>query len=441
MVNFVQSLACFKSCCGDLLTRRSIERMSREMNYRWRDGKLPPDATVHCMMEQMVHGNVSCTQVRQLRCGQFSAEAFCQARQRLPLALLERLNQTVSAAVMKVAVAIKPVESSGINRHRVFILDGSGFSMPDTPELVEHFGLRRNQREGCGYPTCHLLLQTGPGGVVTAAICSPYRTGDMTHIQEMQQTLRKNDLVLGDRLFSNWGHLCLLHERGAHGLFRMHHSRKALFGKHKDYGSSRQFVKKLGHKDQLMKYLKPSQKPAWMSREQFTAMPRWILVREFQVKVKIGRQRRTVTLITTLIDVEKYPAKQLVPLLAERWQIETNLRHLKTTMGLNQVRCKTVDGVKKELQAYLLSYNIVRLVMLKAAQRQKVSVSRISFTDALSWLKHHRQTSGLIDLMINPKRERRIEPRVIKRRKPSFPYMSQPRKALRLEIVQKSLAA
>ena len=70
----------------------------------------------------------------------------------------------------------------------------------------------------------------------------------MTDINQVQETLKPGDVVLGDRLFSNWGHLALLGQRGAFGLFKMHHSRKALFGSHQDYGPSRRFVKKLGHK-------------------------------------------------------------------------------------------------------------------------------------------------------------------------------------------------
>jgi len=422
-----------------LLGAGHIEAVCRQVGHRWRDGKLPPGETVQCLMRQMAQGNASCAAVRQMHGGAFSGEAYCQARQRLPLEVLEKLNHDVSEAVMKKARQ----RGSECDRcqwkgHDIFINDGSSFTMSDTPELVEHFGLHSNQKAGCGLPLCHLLFQTGPGGAATRAICSPYRTGDMTDINQVQETLKPGDVVLGDRLFSNWGHLALLGQRGAFGLFKMHHSRKALFGSHQDYGPSRRFVKKLGHKDQLMEYLKPAQRPAWMSLEQFDSMPGSIQVRELQVKVKINGRRKTLTLVTTLLDRQKYPADDLVELLGQRWNIELDLRHLKTTMGLDQVRCKTVEGVKKELLAYLLVYNIVRLVMLNAAERQHVSLERISFADALAWVRHQPESAELINLLINPKRTGRIEPRVIKRRKKSFPYMSKPREKLRKELVRKA---
>jgi hypothetical protein len=133
--------------------------------------------------------------------------------------------------------------------------------------------------------------------------------------------------------------------------------------------------------------------------------------------------------------------RDLIELLGQRWTIETNLRSLKTIMGLERVRCKTIDGVKKELAAYLLVYNVVRLVMLRAAEVQKVDISRVSFADALAWIKYNPKISELCDLRINPYRPGRIEPRRIKKRNSSFATLNKPRKILRQEMVRKRLAA
>jgi hypothetical protein len=110
-------------------------------------------------------------------------------------------------------------------------------------------------------------------------------------------------------------------------------------------------------------------------------------------------------------------------------------------MGLERVRCKTVDGVNKELAAYLLVYNVARLVMLRAAELQEVDISRISFADALAWMKYNPHTRGLCELQINPNRPGRVEPRRIKKRNNSFPSMHKPREILRQEMVRKRVAA
>ena len=179
-----------------LLGAGHIEAVCRQVGHRWRDGKLPPGETVQCLMRQMAQGNASCAAVRQMHGGAFSGEAYCQARQRLPLEVLEKLNHDVSEAVMKKArqrgIECDRCQWKG---HDIFINDGSSFTMSDTPELVEHFGLHSNQKAGCGLPLCHLLFQTGPGGAATRAICSPYRTGDMTDINQVQETLKPGDVV------------------------------------------------------------------------------------------------------------------------------------------------------------------------------------------------------------------------------------------------------
>lgn len=73
-----------------------------------------------------------------------------------------------------------------------------------------------------------------------------------------------------------------------------------------------------------------------------------------------------------------------------RWDVETNIRHLKSTMRLDVLRCKTEPGVRKELAVFCLVYNLVRVAMLKAARRQDVPVARVSFADAYHWLRHAR---------------------------------------------------
>jgi len=220
VVNFARMV---KQCKVDgeaLLGTQRVHQVCRAVGHRWRDGKLPPATTVLGMMQQVAHANVSCAAVRQMHGGAFTAEAFCQAKQRLPLTVLLELNKGLAQAAMHQAGKASCSSSSSSSssggssgsgqwkgRHRVFVIDGSSFVVPETPELREHFGLRSNQKPGCSDPSCHLLLQLGPGGAATAAICSPYRTGDMTHVgdRDVQDSIGAGDVVLGDRLLEQLG--------------------------------------------------------------------------------------------------------------------------------------------------------------------------------------------------------------------------------------------
>ena len=128
-------------------------------------------------------------------------------------------------------------------------------------------------------------------------------------------------------------------------------------------------------------------------------------------------------------------------LYLSRWQIEVNFRHLKTTMGMEILHCKTVDGVLKELHVFAIAYNLVRLVMLEASKRQGVPLDRISFIDALRWLRDAKPGTILTDLIVNPWRPNRLEPRVIKRRMKAYNLMKKPRQKLRKSLKRKKAAA
>ena len=145
--------------------------------------------------------------------------------------------------------------------------------------------------------------------------------------------------------------------------------------------------------------------------------------------------------MTTLLDAEAYPATELTKLYLSRWQIEINFRHLKTTMGMEVLHCQSVDGVLKELYIFAIAYNLVRLVMLEASRRQRVPLDRISFIDALRWLRDAKVDTPLTKLVVNPARPHRIEPRVIKRRMKEYDLMKKPRAKLRKTLSRKKSAA
>ena len=183
---------------------------------------------------------------------------------------------------------------------------------------------------------------------------------------------------------------------------------------------------------QIVQWLKnPNAKPGWMSDEQFASLPTELTVRELRYCVhRNGFRVQQVTIVTTLLDETVYSKEDLAQLYRNRWEIETNLRHLKTTMKMEFLKCKTVDGVLRELHMFALVYNLVRQVMVEAARHQQVAVQQISFIDAMRWLKAARLGDSLTSLVVLPNRPDRVEPRVKKRRHKNYRYMIQSRKLL-----------
>jgi hypothetical protein len=178
-----------------------------------------------------------------------------------------------------------------------------------------------------------------------------------------------------------------------------------------------------------------------MPQDQFDQLPERLQLRELRCHIhQPGFRAKTITLVTTLLDPPPYTLEALATLYLARWRIATNYAHLKTTMGLDVLTCKTVDGVLKELISFALIYNLVRLVRGEAVQRQQVDVERISFLDALRWIASAHVGEPLPPLGVNPHRLNRYEPRVCKRRPKPYTLMRKPRQQLRKELIRKSLA-
>ncbi len=195
------------------------------------------------------------------------------------------------------------------------------------------------------------------------------------------------------------------------------------------------WIRQLGVTDQIVQWLKPTNAPRWMSAEQFAALPDSIAVRELRYSIhEKGFRPKEITLVTTLLDSTRYSLSKLADPFRQRWEIETNFGCLKTTMKMDVLKCKTVDGVLRELQVFALIYNMVRQVMFEAAGRQSVDIRRISFLDALRWLQATKPGDPLPKLVVNPCRPHRLEPRVRKRRPKQYPRMTKPRWALKKEL-------
>jgi len=333
-------------------------------------------------------------------------------------------------------------------------IDGSGLSMPDTKALRRAFGVPGNVAEGLGFPVMHTLwLFDAATGLIIDYVAGRWNRHDLADAAALHPMMEDGDVLLGDRGFCSYAHIALLLQGNLHAVLRAHQrlnvnfspGRKARHerpkGKRRGAPTSR-WIERLGHEDQLVEWRRPTTRPAWMDKDVFQQLPERMVVRELRYRIeRKGHRTTSVTLVTTLLDPRTYPKAELAELYRGRWQIETNLKHLKQTMGMDVLRCKTVDGVKKELLAYAIVYNLVRLHMLKAAQRQGVSPDRISFIDAMDVLRYVRDAQDSLRLTINPERPGRDEPRAIKRRKDRYSYMTKPRDELRQTLGIIRLAA
>lgn len=443
-MNLINAVATIKRSVARYLTTNSIEDACRLVNHRWRQRDLGPGKTVQTFLLQVLHGNTACSHAVRLAGLTCTAEAYCQSRAKLPTAVYQRLlDQTSQAARHSCATPLW-------QGHRTFLVDGSSFSMPDTEALQGEFGQHSAQRPGCGFPVAHwLTMFDAASGLLIKQLASPLRTHDLSKITVLHPELKAGDVLVGDSAFGSFAHLALLFQQKLQGVFRTHQRQLVSFREDRRlvgklpkgttaHLAGGRLVRKLGKYDQLVEYDKPTERPQWMSEEQYAALPDTIIVRQLRywTKLKGGRTRR-ITLVTTLLDPKLYPAKALTQLYGARWTVETNLGHLKTTMGMDVLHCKTVDGVHKELIVFAIVYNLARLVMMTAAAQQGLKVRAVSFIDALRWLTlacTSADTQPPLRLLVHPRRTLRQEPRVRKRRPKTYPLMTQPRRKLRQQL-------
>lgn len=435
MASITRALSRIKGDLSKLVSPDQIEHVCRELGHHWRQRLLDPVTTIHLFILQILYGNTACSHMPRIAGREFSASAYAQARSRLPLDVITTLVSKIGGCMQQAAAGVGLWKG-----HRTVLVDGSNFSMPDTPELQQHFGQHGQQKKGCGFPIAHLVAIFDAGtGLVLDLIAAPLRTHDMSQVHKLHSQLHVGDLLLADRGFCSFAHLALILKGGWHACFRMHQMQIVDFrpgrahaaGMHNRGLPRSRWIRTWGRLDQVVEWTRPESKPRWMDQADFDALPDSITVRELRYRIESpGFRTEEITLVTTLLDPQTYTAEDLAALYRLRWQVETNFRHLKTTMGLEKLHCKHVDGVMKELWIFALVYNLVRIVMLEAARRQDAAPERISFVDALRWLVHAPPDAPLPALIVNPHRPNRIEPRVVKRRPKSHKLMMQPRAIL-----------
>lgn len=445
--NVAQVVGQFKRSWTQELEDQAIEQACRDVGHRWRKRKLGPAITVKMFLLQILFGNAPTPFVRRLAGQTVATSSYCEARERLPLAALQ---QILTRATSRMAEAVR---GTGLwLGHRLFLVDGSGFSMPDTKQLGAHFGHSGKQMPGCGFPTGRwLALMHYGSGLFQKVLTAPLRTHELSRVTQLHPELEPGDVLLGDRAFSSFGHLALLFSRGIHGIFRAHQKLIINFApgrphvprpgaKNRDHLPRSLWIKSLGDQDQIVQWYRPRAAAPWLSAEDWLRLPQTLLVRELRYTIdRPGFRVHTVTLVTTLLDPRRYPKEKLAEAYGLRWNIETAFGHLKTTMKMDVLRCRTVQGVLKELIMFLLVYNLARMTVLEAARRQGVPPERISFVDALRWLATATPGEKLPPLTLNPLRPGRTEPRATKRRHKQFTWMRRPRFVLQQLLRNKAL--
>jgi hypothetical protein len=429
---------------SDILTDGFIRQAMDAVEGVWKDRIYTPLVTLWVFLNQVLSPDHSCRGAvarfiaHRLSRGQSpcSAEtgAYCQARKRLP----ERFFATVACLVGR-ALDTK-VEMKWLWKgRRVYLFDGTTVIMPDTPENQEAYPQVYNQKPGLGFPIARVgaLISLSCGAILNLGVCryAGKGQGEVSLLRQLWDVLRPGDVLLTDRLMANWLNILLLQQRGIEVVARLNKAnRRADFRR----------GKRLDRHDHIVRWFKPTSIRS-LDWHALKALPDYITVRETLIPVaQPGFRTRSIVVVTTLLDHQQTTPKDLATLYRARWNNELDLRSIKRTLQMHELRCKTPELVRKEIWTHVLAYNLIRTIMAQAASTHGFLPRSISFKGTIQTLEafqpvierthHHARRLELYQHLLDAiathrvaDRPNRFEPRVKKHRRNHYGWLTRPR--------------
>ena len=425
---------------ASLLPEDRIRQALGNASWFWDAWLYSPAVTLWVFLAQCLSGDHSCREaVAQLIAWRLArglspcsakTGAYCTARERLPEEACLQLARDTGRQVDEEA----PEEWLWHGR-RVLDVDGSTFTMPDTPENQAEYPQVPGQLPGCGFPIARIVVvfSLAVGTVLDAALgkYQGKQTGENSLFRTLHGMLQEGDVVLADRYFSGWFDLALLKQRGVDSVVRKHQLR------YSDFRTGRW----LGKGDHVVRWSKPP-RPDWMSHEQYDSLPDELILREVRVVVRQkGFRTKELVVVTTLLEALQYAAAEIALLFRRRWHAELNLRSLKIVLQMDHLRCKTPHRVRNEFFMHLVAYNLIWRLLALAAHRAGIEPWAVSFkgalqtiTNLLPLLATNITTADWCSVLLEAvvthivgNRPDRFEPRVRKRRQKKYLFMRHPR--------------
>ena len=436
------TLCQLETCFGpwvpsQLFPKAPDQQNSRDRDYtRWR--------TFWCMLWQGLNPGASGREVvRQLQAlfglangPRLSEEdgAYCRAKARLPLS---EFSKTLTATAKAADQQAPPMNQ--LRGRPLQAIDGSALTLSDTPKNRKAYPPLQCADKP-SFPMLRLVvLFSLLSGAITAVATGSLGISELSLFGALMSQLARGDILLGDRGFGSYPVLALLqHRLGVDFIGRT--TRRV---------DGRRRLKRLAHNDWLILWKKSPHPSPWLSARQWTGLPAQMTLRVVKGRCfQKGFRVRQVTLVTTLLDPQLYPAQEILQAYLRRWRLEMCLDDLKTTLQMDTLRSRSPEMAQRELLMRLIAHNLIRCTMAQAATAHSVVVERISFKGCLDALRHFAQAMAgapskkkrrelwaeLLHILaadLVPERPGRREPRAVKRKKNKYPRLNAPRRKFR----------
>lgn len=431
---------CFGQWLPETLFPKAAQKTnSRDRHYtRWR--------TLWCWLWHNFNPEASCREVvRQLQAlfrleggPQISEQdgAYCRARTRLPLAQFPR----ALSATAKFADQLLPALSCFKARPVKFV-DGSALTLlADTQKNRAAYPPLQCQPNQPSFPMMRFVVFFSLlSGAILAVAQGSLAVSELSLFSQLTSQLAKGDILIGDRGFGCYPVIALL----------QHIVGVDFIGRTTRRIDARRRLKRQGGNDWLIQWKKGNIASPWMAPLQWQALPNTLTLRAVKGSLyRKGFRVRQLTVITTLLDPQEYPAQEILYAYLRRWRLEMCLDDLKTSLHLESLRNRSPEMAQKELYMRLIAHNLIRCAMAKAATEHDVPLERISFKGSLDAIRQFSQAMAqakskkkreqlwaellrtlAADLV--PDRPGRREPRAVKRKKNRYPRLVGPRRKFR----------
>jgi len=353
--------------------------------------------------------------------------AYCRAKARLPLKEFPKALRAAAQAADRLAPALTLLQGRPAK-----VADGSTLTAPDTPKNRRRYPPVQTPEPN--FPMLRVMvLFSLVSGAILNVVTGDLRTAELPMLYQTFDLLAPNDILIADRGLGNFVLLALLYH------FK---PRVDFIGRAARHVDGRRRLKRLGRGDWLVVWKKGCNPSLWLPAPLWALLPKEITVRIVRGSCYVkGFRVRRVTLVTTLLDAQRYPAREILQAYLRRWRLEMCLDDLKTTLELEMLRSRSPQMLQKEIYAHLIAHNLIRCAMAQAATEHAVPLERISFkgtldavrqfTQAMSQARSKMKRSQLWNKLLQtlardlvPERPGRREPRAVKRVKSKYPRLS-----------------
>jgi hypothetical protein len=416
----------------ELFPKASAQANSRDRHStRWR--------TFWCSLWQNLNPQASCREVvRQLQAlfrleggAHISEEdgAYCRAKARLPLAQFPKALAATAQCADQLAPAL-----SFLKARPVKVVDGSALTLlAETKKNRAAYPPLQCPPDQPSFPMMRFVVFFSlVSGAILAAAQGSLAVSELSLLAQLFCQLSKGDILIGDRGFGSYPLIALLqHTLGVDFIGR---TTRRIDGRRR--------LKRLGRNDWLIEWKKGAVASPWMSLLQWEGLPATLILRAVKGSLfQKGFRVRQVTVITTLLDSQEYPAQEILQAYLRRWRLEMCLDDLKTTLGMESLRSRSPDMAQKEFYMRLIAHNLIRCTMAQAATAHNVPLEQISFKGSLDAVRHF--SSAMARAKSKKKREQlwaellrtlaadlvpprpgRREPRAVKRKKNRYPRLA-----------------